>query len=173
MTGLPVPTEPVFPAGYPPVTSDFTGWVTDSLGFCTTGVVFRAEQTTAQSFSASTETVVTFNSVLEDPYGGWLAGSNAWLAPVSGWFAITSTIVIASNSGTLTNTIFLDGTTEYAASAVQTPSTVPGGSCATFWLPMIAGTDFVQILLFMTSAGNTDAGQGQRSTLEIEFVSIQ
>jgi hypothetical protein len=173
VTGLPIPAEPVFPAGYPPVTADFTGWVTNSMGFCTKGVVFRAEQDSAQSFSANTQTVVTFDTVLEDPYSGWNAGSNEWLAPVSGWFAITSTVIIAASSGTLTNTVLLDGTTQYAASAVSVPSTNPGGSCATFWIPMIAGTDFVQIRLFMTAAGTTDAGQGQRSTLEIEFVAVQ
>jgi hypothetical protein len=173
VTTFPVPALPVFPAGYEPQVSDFTGWVTDSLGFCTNSVVFRAEQQSSQSFAANTETTVTWDTVLEDPYSGWQAGSNAWLAPVSGWFAVTSTLIIASASGTLSNTIFLTGGTEYTASAVQVPSTNPGGSCATFWIPMIAGTDFVQTLLFMTQSGTTDAGQGQRSTLEIEFVAVQ
>ena len=173
MTGLPVPSPPIFPAGYAPLPADFTGWVTDSLGFCSTGVMFRAEQQSAQSIAANTQTIVTWDTVLEDPYGGWNAGNNSWLAPVSGWFEVTSTLIVASASGTLTNTVYVDSATQYAASAVSVPSTNPGGSCASFWVPMIAGTDFVQIRLNMTAATNTDAGQGQRSTLEISFVSVQ
>jgi hypothetical protein len=138
-------------------------------------VVFRAEQDTAQSFAATTETTMIWDTILEDPYGGWNSGTQAWYAPVSGWFAVTSTLIIAtaSSTQTLSNTIYLTGATEYTASAVQVPSTAPGGSCATFWVPMIAGTDYVQILLYNTAAGQTDAGQGQRSTFEIEFVSVQ
>lgn len=173
MTGLPIPSPPVFPAGYGPVTSDFTGWVTNSLGFCTRGVMLRAEQQTTQAIAANTQTIVSFDTVLEDPYGGWNAGSNSWLAPVSGWFEVTCTLVTASASGTLTNTVFVDSATQYAASAVSVPSTNPGGACSSFWVPLIAGTDFVQIRLNMTAATTTDSGNGQRSTLEISFVSVQ
>lgn len=173
MTGLPLPVPPVFPAGYAPVVADFTNWVTDSLGFCTAGVMFRAEQQTAQSFSANTQTIVTFDTVFEDPYGGWSSGTHAWTAPVSGWYEVTSTLIIAASAGTLATQVFLSGTEQFTASAANVPAGNAGGAAAAWWVPMIAGTDFVQVRLLMTSAGATNATEGLRSTLEISFVSVQ
>jgi hypothetical protein len=171
MSGLPVPSPPVFTAGTPPVPATFTGWITDTLGFCTAGIVFRAQQQVTQSFSANTQTVVTFDTVLEDPYSGWNAASHEWLAPATGWYEVTSTLVINSLNATLTNTIFLSGVTQYAFSAIAESSSYPGGACASAYVPLVIGQDFVQVRLFATAAGSTDVSSaGFYSSLEISFV---
>jgi hypothetical protein len=173
VTGLPLPVVPVFPAGYAPQVADFTTWVTNSLGFCTGGVMFRAEQRTVQAFSANTTTTVTFDTVLEDPYSGWNAGTSAWTAPVTGWYAVSLTVSVAALTGTITPGIELDGGVGYAAAALNISVNAPGGTPGIFWVPMVAGSDSLQGRVSVTGAGSTDVTSGQRSTLEIAFMSAQ
>ena len=168
---LPAPGAPVFVAGAAPQVSDMTSLVTTPFTFCSVGVAARLEQRTVQAIAATTLTVISFDTVLEDPYSGWNAGSNSWLAPFSGYFEVTLTVGTAAVNGTVAASVVVTGN-QYTMGEIATPSTNEGNATCSFIVPMIAGFDFIQGEVFATSAVNTSTNVGLRSCMEIRFVSM-
>lgn len=165
------PSLPVFPPGYGPVAEDFENWVQQSLGYCCTGTVFRAEQHATQAISASTFTPIAYDTVLEDPFKGWSAVATSaqpaysWLVPWDATYRITFRYLQNSLSALHGHdpAFGISGTVP-----AQEGGAVPGaGGDATMLLPLIAG-DYVQFLAWCNVSMNTSAGgAGQYASVEI------
>ncbi|MGH3120144.1 MAG: hypothetical protein ACRDND_03790 [Streptosporangiaceae bacterium] len=174
---LPPPVIPIFPAGYDPVTADFTGWVQDTFAFLTESVVFRGHQATSQSL-ASGANVLTYDTIDEDPYGGWSAsvtGSQAahsWLAPWTGTYEIT--VFCSNTAAAIWNTagVQITGTLYEVTSDNLMPAGKPGGAVGTFTVQLTGGVDYVQGISYTSATASTDvAVLGLQSTMEITYVS--
>lgn len=179
MTGPPIPVAPFFPAGYGPVPGDFNGWVQSPLSALTGKVVFRAERAAALTLPTNTTSgsLVTLDSILEDPYGGWSASSGSWTAPWSGWYAVRWQATAASVPNAelrarviLATSVQWEGSTSWSNSSGLTvsPLEVP--------LAWIAGQDSVTFRVFcqVTSTPATFAvgtTTGQRCQAEIMWIS--
>ena len=173
----PVPAVPVFVAGLDPEDPDMTGWITDSFGFCTQGVMFRGYQAFFQGLSGSGFTTIQYDTILEDPYSGWNASDNQWTAPFSGWYEATCTCNIAAASSQL-NVGFvittISGSVRYELQEMLTPSGNSGGACASGIFYLTGGEDTIQAVAEPTGAGSpsTDAGTlGTSPAMEISFIS--
>ena len=171
----PPPPLPAFIAGYGPQQADFGGWVQESFGYITGQMLFRAQQQVAQSISATTFTPVTFDTVLEDNFGGWSAvptasqPANSWLAPYSGWFRVIFRFTCAAGSHWLDAAISVSGGFPLEESAgVLGPSAQPGGAGCSVIIPMIGGTDYVQLMAWgSTTLTTLVANPGVYSYVEI------
>jgi len=74
--------------------------------------------TNAQSISASTDTKVTFNSVISDPYAMWDATNNYFVLPYAGFWSVDCSISWASTTNAqLRRTAILRGTDPMARTA--------------------------------------------------------
>jgi hypothetical protein len=163
------PAVPVFPAGYGPLPADFNAWVQATLGFQSDGVIFRAEQHTAQAFAAGT-TIITYDTVLEDPFSGWNAGSHQWLAPFTGLYRVTLTVVVNAVSTVLEPGIEVSGTT-FIFSGENQVTTLKGGASGSLLVPLIEATDFVQGVIAVSAAAVASTVNGLYSTIEISYES--
>ena len=171
----PPPALPVFPAGYGPQQADFGNWVQASFGYVTGLAVFRAQQTIAQSISATTYTVIEYDTILEDNFGGWSAvptssqPANSWLAPFTGWFRVTFRTSTAAGSTWLDGVVSVSaGAVELETTGVLGPSAQPGGAGGSVIVPMIGGTDYVHVLLWASTPVNTQVAiPGLQSYVEI------
>lgn len=173
---LPPPAEPVFPAGYGPVTADMQAWAAQVLGYCANGIIFRAEQTTGQSLTGGTYAPLRYDSVLEDPFSGWsptaTSGQAAWswLAPWTGVFRVTvgwTTTGVAGTCDTAVGVTGVNPTQENGGS--PSPAGLPGGNSASFDVSLIGGADYLQLLARCSANATTDAagGVGLRPYVEI------
>jgi hypothetical protein len=169
---LPTPAIPVFIAGFAPQTADMNALIQSPFQFCTDSVNFRCEQTSGQAVAASTLTVITFNSVLEDPYSGYSSGTGAWTAPFSGNYEVLLTVGYGTVNGTCASSILVSGTTQYTLNEIATPSTNQGYSTCSFIVPMIGGLDFIQGQAFASASTNLSTAVGLRPSMEIKFISI-
>jgi hypothetical protein len=163
---------PIFPAGYPALPADFNTWVQAPFAFLTALVVFRAEQHTGQSISASTHTTITYDTVLEDPYAGWSAANHRWTAPFTGWYSITATAEVGTPSGTmdLAAAISVSGIVRYQlASTVVTINAA--GTCVAFTAALVGGSDYVSGEIWTSAASTLNSTAGKYSALEITFIS--
>jgi len=168
------PVVPSFPAGYEPVTADFNTWVQAPFTSLTSRVVFRAVKTTAQSISASVNTAIAFDTILEDPYSGWNAGSSTWTPPAawSGTYIVAVGVFSAAVSGArLLATIGLNGGPLYTVSSVWTNNGVPNGACGEAPVQLVGGQDQVAAYAYCSSAVALDTTAGQQCTLEIGWYS--
>jgi hypothetical protein len=164
------PAIPQFAAGYPYLPSDFNNLVQAPLAFLTTGIFFRAEQHTAQPITATTFTVVAYDTITEDPYSGWNATFSRWLAPYTGWYQITVDDNITSTPDILAG-VFITGTTRYDL-AQQQPGLGAGGVSASVILPLVGGTDYVQSRVWVNPGATLDTNTpGRYSSMEISYVS--
>lgn len=173
------PVIPYFPAGYQPLNTDFDGWIQAPLAFLTSRVVFRAEQSSAQALTNNANTLIPFNSVLEDPFSGWNSGASQWLCPAGygGLYNVTLTISAQSNASNpvLQSRIGVDT----AAQVYCTCKTVvPSGGAAGIAsgsqpVQLFGGADSVQGYGFIIgAAGNVATTAGQRCTLTISWISL-
>lgn len=170
MTTYPPPAVPVFPDGYAPGPSDFDSWVQAPLGGLTYGVVFRAQQTSNQALSTSGFSTLTFDTVLEDPWGGWNAAINQWSAPFTGWYAVTVSCSVSTASVQLQVAVGLSNVSKYATTDVTVPGAVLGGSAAWAKVPMSGGNDFITGLAGVSGAASTDvSAPGRYPSIEISF----
>jgi hypothetical protein len=171
VTLYPPPALPVFPAGFAPQAPDFAGWVTATLGFQLQGVMFRAVQANAQALSSG-GTALSFDTVLEDPYSGWNAGSNQWLAPYTGWYQVDVFCSVAVAAVNLQVSVVVDNLTAYSTSQAELSSTTSGGGPAFAWVNLVAGTDFVTAQATPSSNQNTDVSHsGRQPSMNISFIS--
>lgn len=171
----PPPALPVFPAGHGPTQADFGNWVQSSFGYITNLAVFRGQQNTVQSIGATTWTAIQYDTVLEDNFGGWSTVPTAtqpawsWLAPFTGWFRVTFRISVQAGSHWLDGAVSVSGTVpgQEVAGALA-PSAQPGGAGGSVIVPMIGGTDYVQVLLWASTSVTTQTAiAGLRSSIEI------
>jgi hypothetical protein len=166
------PMPPVFPAGYGPYYEDFEGWIENTFGFLTSQIVFRAQQQTAQSLPAGQFTVISYDTVLEDPYGGWQAGSDSWQAPYSGWYLITVQHSYTGGAAISEAAVIVSGGTPYEMSEVTGSSLTEGGAGASLLTSLVGGADTVQGVAWINATLNTDvSAPGRYPSIEITFVS--
>ncbi len=169
------PAVPVFPAGYGPLPADFNAWVQATLGFQSQGVIFRAEQHTAQAFGIGS-TIITYDTVLEDPFfaagtAGWQSATSKWIAPFSGLYRVTLTNVVAIVGSVIGATVSISGVTSYILSQNQVGAALKGGCCGSALVPLIEGTDFVQGVIGTSVAATASTVNGLYCTIEISYES--
>lgn len=172
------PVVPVFPAGFGPQATDFSTWWYQTASFLQNGVVLRVDQESAATSLPSTgaTTTIAFDTVLEDPYSGWSASTHLWTPPAgySGWYQVTLTVRTVTLANLVDLRPALVGTTTYNLTTVQGNSNAGAGCSATFVVPLIGGQDSVGGACQLLNSGaniNTSLTAGQRSTMEIVFVS--
>jgi hypothetical protein len=163
------PPAPAFPAGAGELPAGMNSLVQAPLGFCTQGIFFRAEQHTAQTVSATTFTIVTYDTIPEDPYSGWNATSHRWLAPYTGWYEITlgNNVTAAVD---IAACVLVTGTTRTFL-AQQQAGFGAGGANGSIILPLIGTEDYVQGQIWTNPGATLDTNTGRYSSLEIAFVS--
>lgn len=171
--GLPPDPIPVFPAGYAPQDPDFTTWIQDTFGYLTAGTVFRAHQQVSGGQTLSSgATVLSFDTVDEDPYSGWEAASDAWLAPWTGTYEITVCTSVAAQAVWLGSGLKISGGTVMTGQNLQTPSATVGGSVQTFTVQLTGGVDYIQAVALCSAAAATDTSSaGRYPSMEITYVS--
>lgn len=176
MTLYPPPLVPVFPAGYGPTPTDMNNWIQSTLGFQTTGIVFRAEQHTAQTTGTATFTVVNYDTIVEDPYGGWSASStgnqpaHSWLAPYTGYYEVTITGCIATISTILESAVLQDGSVLWELD--ESPvGTFFGGGCGHVVMSLDGGVDYIQGQIWTNTSTTMQSTLGRYSSIEISYVS--
>lgn len=173
------PVIPYFPAGFRPLNSDFDNWIQAPLAFLTSKVVFRAELSSALSLTSGANTLITFNSVLEDPFSGWNSSAHQWLCPAgySGLYSVTLTISCAANaSGPVIQAIIgVNSAAQlYSVDKTQVPTaTVPGLASGSQPVQLFGGSDSVQGYAHASLAtGAVVTTAGQRCQLTIEWTSL-
>ncbi len=174
------PQEPVFPAGYGPVTADFEQWIRQSLSYCTNQTVFRAEQAAGggQALTANVWNPLAYDTILEDPFGGWSATTTSsqaaysWLAPWTGWYRVTFRWCAVAGPAWQNAAAGVSGVNPtYEAGGGQSPSGVTGGAGASFLVPLIGGQDYIQLLANPSASATTDTTTaGRRPSVEITSV---
>jgi hypothetical protein len=172
------PLVPVFPAGYGPQASDFDTWWYQNASFFQNRIVFRADQENAATSlpDSGASTTIAYDTVLEDPYSGWNASTHLWTPPAgySGWFQVTVTIRTVALGTLVGLRPALTGTWTYHLDSVQGASAGGAGASATFRVYLTGAQDNAGgacQLLNSGSAVNTSLTAGQRSTLEIVWIS--
>ena len=182
MATLPQPAVPVFPAGYGPFQFDFQALIGNTLGFVAAMPVFRGIQQAAQALTGGTFAPLalggTAGDILEDPYAGWShtatskQPANSWLAPATGWYEVTVTVLTAAAALWLSPGVQVSGGTIEYLGNVNTPGSEPGGCSGSLIIPCTGGIDYIQAGPLASAGVNTDvASAGQFSSLEIAYVS--
>lgn len=175
MTYPAAPQPPVFPAGYGPLPSDFAGWVQTQFGGLTSKVVFRAVKTTTQSFTGGTAPLIQFNSIREDPYGGWSATAHQWTPP-DGWTGIYQVALsigatvsagsIVAQVNAIPYTVSGGGALAAGASAISTVSMLA-------LVPAIATVTGISGAVFLTgtsTSGSLTTATGSQSQMTITWI---
>jgi hypothetical protein len=165
------PANPVFPAGYDPLTADMNSLVQVPFQFLTGRIVFRGHQQSSQSVTSSGGyQVITLDHVTEDPYGGWVSGSNWWLAPYDGWYEATGYVSVATTTASVQGGFSLTGLTT-AGSEVPTSSAFLGGVIAYAVVPMVQGQDYLALTAAASATFPTDtSATGRYPSLEIRYL---
>lgn len=182
---LPSPFIPIPVAGFGYQQNDFIQLWSNAAAFFQQRVVLRVSQTQATTTlpSAGTVTTIAFDTVLEDPYGGWdFMTNNQWTAPFAGFYQITLTVFISSPSAANTALQLFAQTgkspgnvmNSLALTSVAMPqSSVTGGAEAT-WTVYLAGGDNAYGAAAIKNSGSsatTSTTNGQNSRMEIVWLS--
>ncbi len=165
---LPPPQVPVFAGA--PTTANMNTLIQSSLGFQTTGILFRAERHASQTLSASTYNTIQFDTILEDPYSGWNSGSYEWVAPYTGWYSAWLTSTISAAAMTIAPVINSQTLGQYRGGEFLCAAAYPGMASAGFTLNLVAGS-YLQGQTYTSAAGTTNTVNGRYTTIEIAFVS--
>lgn len=178
----PAPPVPQVPAGWNPVQADFDLWVTDSFSFLSQAPVFRAQHAGGQSLTGGSFNLQHFDTVAEDPYGGWSAvatGSQpawSWLCPAGcgGWYEASLSAQCASQGAGTTNQLVaamaLNGSLWQYGTNDWAPASAPSGSSGPVQVPMQPG-DYVQMWVFVNASASTPTTAGQLPAMELAWVS--
>lgn len=180
MTGT-APAVPQIPAGYGPFPPDMTAWITTPFTFLATKVMFRGQLQAANALSAGAWTQASLDTILEDPYSGWSAvatGSQAphsWLCPpgCSGWYEISMTGTTASQGSTPTQcgaALWVNGSEYRQSSLSPAVNGNTSGSAGVAVVPLLGGSDYVQMRIFSSAAVNTPALAGRYPTMEVAWI---
>jgi hypothetical protein len=178
----PAPAVPQIPAGWKPVQADFNLWVGNSFSFLSQPANFRAQLTVGQALTGGAFSVIDFDSILEDPYGGWSASGTgsqpafSWQCPAGagGWYDITiSGFGASQGSGTanqLATGLMLNGSLWQLGSDDWAVPSAPSGSSGTVQVPLLPG-DYVQAAVFATVGTTAPTTAGQLPAMELCWVS--
>lgn len=170
------PSLPAFVAGSGLQQGDMSTLVSAPLTFIQERVMFRAAQTftttTLPSGSRGALTTIAYDTVYEDPYQGWDPVRFRWTAPITGWYHCTAQA--ASGGGGATTDTFFVTIGEFSGGSQATaglPTNVGNANnCASRYLLMIGGVDFVFVQASISSAGSTTTSSVLPSTFEITWV---
>lgn len=177
-SSFPLPLVPFFPAGRQPSKADLDQWIHDPFAFLEQRVVFRGRQTvTAQALpSSAVATVIQYDTVDEDPLGGWQPSAWAWGPPAgfSAWYQVIVTLwTVAGVAGNAIRPgIIAPGSP--ANLGVAYPGTAVGGVQGTFWCYLVGGQDTAQATGTLLNAAanlNTNVVAGAQSSLEVVWLS--
>ena len=174
----PALVQPFFPAGYSPAKADLDGWFHDPFAFLETRPLFRARQTTTATTlpSSGAATVIGFDTIDEDPLGGWTGGAFSWGPPAgfSGWYQVLVTLYSAALAAGNTIRPGVTATGSPGAFAGGYPGAAVAGAQGSFWVYLVGGQDTVQATGTLLNAGanvNTDITFGQQSSIEVVWMS--
>jgi hypothetical protein len=170
MTTPAPPSNPVYPAGYAPVTADFNSLIQTPMQFTTGKIIFRVNQQTTQSVSSSGGYVtLKFDTVIEDPYAGWSSGSYEWVAPYDGLYEVSVFCSVATTAVNLQAGASLTGVPRMG-NQVQTTSSLLGGACSWGVFAMIGGQDYIQGSVNTSVTFPTDVSSlGRYPRMEIAY----
>lgn len=175
------PMVPQIPAGFTPFQADLTAWITTPFTFLSTKVMFRAQLQGTMALGANAYTLAQFDTILEDPYGGWSAagsgsqGAWTWLCPpgCSGWYEITMTGLTASQ-GVATSAVgaalWVDGSEYQLGSMSPGVNGNTSGSEGTVLVPLTGGADYVAMHIYSLDAVNTPALAGRYPSMEVAWI---
>ncbi len=177
---FPVPSVPFFPAGYSPGTADLNSWFHDPFAALENRPVARFRQSAAPQAlpSSGAATVLEFDTVDEDPLGGWQPSAWAWGPPPgwSAWYQVTVTLYTQPvAAGNVIRPGIIGPGSPGAAGSQQPGSGNNGGAQGTFWCYLVGGQDTVQAtgtLLNASSNVNTDIGATQQSSMEVTWIAL-
>lgn len=170
------PAVPVFPAGYAPLPADFGTWVQAPFTFLTTKVMFRAEHHGVLALTPAGFTQVVYDTILEDPYGGWNSGSGTWTCPAgcSGLYEVTMT-AFSANPGTATDVIqpvlYVDGNRYSQMAQGWGVNGHASGASGMTPAALVGGADSLAGYIFSEAGVNTTGTAGQYPTFEACWIS--
>jgi hypothetical protein len=170
------PVAPDFVAGYGPQPADFDNWIQAPFAFLTSKVAFRAQLQGGMSLSAG-ENQVFYDTVLEDPYGGWNAGTGEWTCPAgcSGWYEVTLTSWTNSAGNStdlveavlaLNRSIYQECSSDWGVNGHAT------GSSGSVPVALYGGQDSVSGYIYSANSVSTPTTAGQYPTIEIVWISL-
>ena len=167
---------PNFIAGYSPVTADFNGYIQAPFTFLTTKVVFRAQLQGGMSLAAGFNHV-TYDTILEDPYGGWSSGAGTWTCPAgcSGWYSVTMTAWTNSpgNSADLIEAVlYLNGANYTETTADWGVNGHATGTSGSVPVALFGGSDAISGYIYSSTAVGVPATNGQYPTIEAVWISL-
>lgn len=182
MTLFPPPAGgPVIPAGLSPhgnlLTADLDNLIISPVKFCATGIFARMRQTISQSLTNNAENILSLDTVDEDPYGGWNAGSNYWTPPAgcSGWYQVVvfTSAGTAGSDGVLRPVVILNGTPQYALEGPGPASTSVLAASGSAWVYLLGGSDQVQGAALWAGTGSvsTSVTASFQSQLQVSWES--
>lgn len=94
MSGLPVPSVPVFYAGQ--AATPQLNTMSNAFAFLLAKVAFRARRAATGTVTKGGHTLVPWDQVDEDPYTGWAAGTpTVYTVQAPGWYLCCGTISLA------------------------------------------------------------------------------
>lgn len=177
----PAPAVPHIPAGWNPVQADFDLWVTGSFSFLSQAPCLRVQLAGGQSLTGGAFNVVHYDTVLEDPYGGWSAvatGSQpafSWLCPAGcgGWYDVSLEAFTGNQGSTAAQVItalLLNGSLWQYGSADWAVNGSNSGSSGAAQVPLLPG-DYVQGLIRPTVSVAVPTTAGQIPAMELTWVS--
>jgi hypothetical protein len=175
------PAVPLFLAGYGPQQGDMQALWADPARFYQNRVVFRALQTQALTFlpASGAEEFIHFDTILEDPYGGWNVINPTWFPPFPGWYQVTVTVWMTGP--TVTNIalyVYVDsapaGNPTEGLGITVTNLPAAGGAGEAVWAVYLGPGDSVAAVAAVTGTTgglNTSLVAGQQSSMEILWLS--
>jgi hypothetical protein len=174
----PVPAVPGIPAGWKPVQADVDFWVTDSFSFVAQPACFRAQLLAALALAGGSFTLLPFDTVLEDPYGGWSAvatGSQpaySWLCPAgcAGWYEASVSAFSTATTTQLAAALYLNGSAWAYPGDDWAVSGAGSGTNGPVQVPLLAG-DYVQVYAYAGAAASTPATAAQYPAVELAWIS--
>lgn len=182
MTGT-APAVPQIPAGYAPIQADMDSWITTPFTFLTSKAVFRGQRQAAQPLSgSSTPNLIQLDTIPEDPYGGWSAtntGSQpawSWLCPAgcSGWYSVSVTAMTAPQglaTSSVAGQLWVSGSLWAETSVSWGVNANTSGSSGGTEVPLLGGTDYVQMFIASSAAVSTPTNAGRFPEMEIQWIS--
>lgn len=172
------PAIPVFTAGYSPVPADFGSWIQAPFAFLTSKVVFRAELSSALTLPAGDATLIPFNVIDEDPYGGWQSATSQWQCPsgCSGTYEVSVTVSMGDAPDAVTELgpeIYLNGSYIYSLATKWGPTAQPCIVSGSFPIQLYGGQDLISAYANLQSTAGNSAitTAGQRCTIEVSWCS--
>lgn len=170
------PVSPLFVAGSGPVPGTFDGQVQAPFAFLTSKVAFRAQLQGGQSLGAGFNHLI-YDTILEDPYSGWNAGTGLWTCPAgcSGWYDVSLTGFtgnLGSANAFVQLSLYLNGTVYQQASEVWAVDGHQTGACAQVPVALTGGQDYIAGYLYTSVSSSTPTTAGELCTIEVAWISL-